>query len=245
VRPGLCDNDRVGHATFNEKRAKRVRLDDSVPGLDRLKQLSVLPADGFPEFAIRRFEQLGAPNRDCKAARWADKTPQASDCPVYIWNKENAEDANHGIEGPVSKGKILQVSTAEFYVCQAVLRSPLRSLVQEILCKINSDHLTAWPDAFRRRQCRTTHTTANVEDVHTWSERQTFDRAPAESIPERKRRVIVMIGCGIVGFFQLDLGRNWIGHMSSEAQSVIRSRERGGILKLAFRFCYYKISRGG
>jgi len=28
MRPGLCDDDGVTHATFNEKRTKRVRLDD-------------------------------------------------------------------------------------------------------------------------------------------------------------------------------------------------------------------------
>jgi hypothetical protein len=39
-------------ATFNQKRAMRVRVDDSIRGLDRLEQLSILPADGFPEFVI-------------------------------------------------------------------------------------------------------------------------------------------------------------------------------------------------
>jgi hypothetical protein len=50
--------------------------------------------------------------------------------------------------------------------------------------------------------------------------------------PRTKCRVIVMIGCSVVGFFQLDLRRNWISHMSSGAESVISSREKGGLLNL-------------
>jgi len=50
-------------------------------------------------FVFRRREHLGAPNRDRKE----DEAPQPSDCPVKIWNKENAEEANHSIEGAVSK----------------------------------------------------------------------------------------------------------------------------------------------
>jgi hypothetical protein len=34
MHPGLCDDDGVTHATFNEKGTKRVRLDDFIPGLD-------------------------------------------------------------------------------------------------------------------------------------------------------------------------------------------------------------------
>jgi hypothetical protein len=139
MHPRLCDDVGFSYATFNEKGAKRVRLDDFIPWLDRLEQLGVLLADGFPEFVFRRLEHLGAPDRDRKEAGWADKVPQPSDCPVKIWNKENAEDANHSIEGAVSKGQILKVSTAEFDVRQATLRSSPGSFVQEILRKINNE----------------------------------------------------------------------------------------------------------
>jgi hypothetical protein len=57
-----------------------------------------------------------------------------------------------GIEGPVSNGKILEVGTAEFYVCQAAFRSLLGSFVQEILCKINIDRL--FPMICRRTKHR-------------------------------------------------------------------------------------------
>jgi hypothetical protein len=71
----------------------------------------------------------------------------------------------------ISEGKIFEISTAELYVWQAALRSSLGPFVQEILRKINSDHPAAWPDTYRRRQCRTAHTTADVEDVHPWGTR--------------------------------------------------------------------------
>src|SRR5271165_4198175 len=52
-----------------------------------------------------------------------------------------------------------------------------------------------------------------------------------------------MIGCSVVGFFQLDLRRNWSGHMSSEPDQRRQAANEGGRLtKVAFRFCSYKIS---
>jgi hypothetical protein len=84
MRPRLCDNVGSSHATFNEKRAKRVRLGDFIPGLDRFEQLRVLLTDGFPEFVIRRLEHLGvAPDRDRKETGWADKArhnPRTAPC---------------------------------------------------------------------------------------------------------------------------------------------------------------------
>src|SRR5262249_28806555 len=168
MRPGLCDDDGVTHATFNEKRTKRVRLDDFIPGLDRPKQLRVCLANGFPEFFIRRLEHLGTPNRDRKVAARADKTPQPSDRSLKIGNEKNPEDPYHSIEGLGSKGKTLGVATAKFYGCQTAFHRDAGSFFREILRQINSDHMTAWPDSFRRRQCRTTHTTADVEDLHSW-----------------------------------------------------------------------------
>ena len=109
--------------------------------------------------------------RDRKVAARADKTPQPSDRSLKIGNEKNPKDAYHSIEGLVSKGKTLEVATAKFYVCQTAFHREPGSFVQEILRKINSDHMTAWPDSFRRRQCRTTHTTADVEDLHSWVER--------------------------------------------------------------------------
>jgi hypothetical protein len=55
MRPRLCDNVGISLATFNEKRAKRVRLDDFIPGLDRFEQLRVLLTDGFPVESTRNF----------------------------------------------------------------------------------------------------------------------------------------------------------------------------------------------
>ena len=40
----------IRDAAFNEKRTKWLRLNDFIPGFDRLEQLRVLPAHGFPEF---------------------------------------------------------------------------------------------------------------------------------------------------------------------------------------------------
>src|SRR5271165_4327499 len=52
-----------------------------------------------------------------------------------------------------------------------------------------------------------------------------------------------MVGCSVVGFFQLDLRRNWSGHMSSEPDQRRQAANEGGRLtKVAFRFCSYKIS---
>jgi hypothetical protein len=66
------------------------------------EQLRVRLANGFPECAIRRLEHFGAPDRNSKAAGWPNKAPQPSDCSLYIWNKENAEDAYRSIERSVS-----------------------------------------------------------------------------------------------------------------------------------------------
>src|SRR6516162_3048967 len=169
MRPGLCDDDGVTHATFNEKRTKRVGLDDFIPGFDRPEQLRVCLANRFPEFFIRRLEHLGAPNRDCKVATRADKAPQPSDRSLKIGNEKNPEDAYRSIEGPLSKGKTLEVATAKFYVCQTAFHRAPGSFVQEILRKIHSDHLTPRPDTFRCWQCRTAHPTAHIEDAHPWS----------------------------------------------------------------------------
>ena len=139
----FCDDLGIGYATFDEQRMKRVRFDNFIPGFDRLQQFRVLLPDGVPECAIGRLEHLCAPDRDRKETVWAYKAPQASNCPVQIRHKENAEDAYHNIEGLIPKGKILEVGTAEFYVCQVALRSPYDSFVQEILREIDGHHMTA------------------------------------------------------------------------------------------------------
>jgi hypothetical protein len=76
MHSGLSDDFGVSYATFNEKCPKRFWSDDFIPGFDRLEQLGVLSADGFPEFAIGGSNILvSAPNRDRKSAAWADKAP--------------------------------------------------------------------------------------------------------------------------------------------------------------------------
>jgi hypothetical protein len=42
----------IRYAAFNEKRTKWLRLNDFIPGFDRLEQLRVLSAHGFPEYVF-------------------------------------------------------------------------------------------------------------------------------------------------------------------------------------------------
>jgi hypothetical protein len=87
----------------------------------------------------------------------------------------------------------------------AIVRSPLGSLIEEILCEIDRSHMTGFPHAFRCGQRGPTHAAADVEDPNPGNEGQTLHRAPTEAIPERERWVIIVIGGSIIGSFQLDL----------------------------------------
>src|ERR1700751_5865899 len=93
----------IRDAAFNEKRTKWLRLNDFIPGFDRLEQRRVLPVHGFPEYVFGGLEHLGAPNRDGENTGWTYQAPQSLDRPVEIRDKKYAKDADDCIEGLVSK----------------------------------------------------------------------------------------------------------------------------------------------
>src|ERR1700730_6834536 len=137
MRSGLCNDLGVGDATFDKKRAERLRLGDLVPRFDRFNQLWVFPTDGFPKDAVRRLEHVRTPDRNRKNAARSDKAPKPSHGARQIWNEKDTEDTHYGVEGSICEGQVLEVTAAKLDICEAAFSAPLGSFVQEIHGEIN------------------------------------------------------------------------------------------------------------
>jgi hypothetical protein len=101
---------------------------------------------------------------------------------------------------------------AKLNICQTLFSGSSGSFIQELLRDIDGDNLSSWPDAFGGRNGGRTHAATNIENGHAGEKSKTIDSSPAETVPKRNRRLIVVVGRSVIGFLQLRLWSGRDGH---------------------------------
>jgi hypothetical protein len=137
----------------------------------------------------------------------AHHAPQFAHLPGHVGDEEDREDANDGVETAVRKPEARHVAGLKPDVAEAASFGLTPGDREQPFREVNAEDLPLRPDPLGGRKRRSAAAAADIEDVHARHQPGELDRAPPGPLPEAERRVVEMVGGGVVGARRLQFCR--------------------------------------